>query len=118
MSRMYKPYLTSQPDTEFQVKSSPFYLYGPKSQGSHGAFQSVQYTTPSVLRPLEQIRKNAPKQTLTGKKWKKPQEEKDGQTNAIQLLIGLVTLISLLATVKVIKTVGKVVNVAKSRVFI
>ncbi len=37
--------------------------------------QSLQHTTPSVLRPSGRIRKNFPKNPLTGKKWKKPQEE-------------------------------------------
>lgn len=40
-----------------------------------GVLQYLQCTTPSVLRPLVVIRKNSPKNVLTGKKLKKSHDE-------------------------------------------
>ncbi len=41
----------------------------------HGALQSVQHMTHSVLRPLIQVGKNSPKKHFNREKMKKAQEE-------------------------------------------
>ena len=61
--RKHSPSTFSFRQTLWQVKSSHFICTAQNHTFASGGFtsQSVQYTTPSVLRPLQRIRKNSQK---------------------------------------------------------